>query len=162
MVEWSVIRFVAAVGLMLFAESALASPQTEISAYRKAHGLSPVTVDSKLTALAIKQASAMATSGVMDHAAYASFQSRIGPYGANSAAENIAMGTETFASTFALWKSSPGHNANLLMSGARRIGIASASGHGRTFWALILASPKETSKVQPLTHHLCVLGLCLP
>src|SRR6266508_2556635 len=136
----------AAAILALSASAALAGPESEISAYRKIHGLSAVTVDPALNALAAKQADAMAASGVMDHSVYAAFGQRISAYNTGAAAENIAMGTKSFAETFAVWKASPGHNANLLMGGARRIGIASASGNGRTYWALILAAPSEPKR----------------
>ena len=136
----------AAVMLALSASAALASPQSEISAYRKSHGLSAVTVDPALNALAAKQANAMAARGVMDHSVYAPFGQRISAYHTSVAAENIAMGTRSFAETLAIWEASSGHNANLLLGSARRIGIASASGHGRTYWALILAAPSEPKR----------------
>jgi hypothetical protein len=132
--------------LALSASAALASPQSEISAYRKSHGLSAVTVDPALNALAAKQANAMAARGVMDHSVYAPFGQRISAYHTSVAAENIAMGTRSFAETLAIWEASSGHNANLLLGSARRIGIASASGHGRTYWALILAAPNEPKR----------------
>ena len=139
-------RLIAIVGLTLLASSASADPQSEISEYRKSYGLSAVIVDPKLTELARKQASAMAERSSLDHNVYASFRSRIASYGAPSAAENIAMGTRTFKDTFAVWKSSSGHNANLLLRNATRIGLASASGHGTTYWALILAGPAEPKR----------------
>ena len=136
----------AAVILALSASAALASPASEISAYRKSHGLSAVSADPALNALAAKQANAMAARGVMDHSVYAPFAQRISAYNTAGAAENIAMGTRSFSETLAIWKSSSGHNANLLMGSARRIGIASASDHGRTYWALILAAPSEPKR----------------
>ena len=139
-----------AVILALSASAALASPESEISAYRRSHGLSAVALDPALSALAAKQAHAMAASGVMDHSVYAPFGQRISAYSTTSAAENIAMGTRSFAETLALWKASSGHNANLLLGSARRIGIASASGHGRTYWALILAAPSEPKRRKDL------------
>jgi uncharacterized protein YkwD len=134
---------IAIVAFMVLASVALADPQSEISAYRKNYGLSAVTVDPALTELATKQANTMAERGSLDHNVYASFRSRMAPYGALSAAENIAMGTRTFEDTLAVWKSSSGHNANLLLRSATRIGVASASHHGTKYWALILAGPKE-------------------
>ncbi len=136
----------AAAILVLSASAALATPASEISAYRKSRGLSAVTVDPALSALAAKQADAMASRGVMDHSVYAPFAQRISAYDTAAAAENIAYGTKSFAETLAIWKASSGHNANLLMGDARRIGIASASGHGRTYWALILAAPHESKR----------------
>jgi uncharacterized protein YkwD len=136
-------RLIAIVGLTLLASPVCADPQSEISAYRKSRGLSAVTVDAKLTELARKQATAMAERRSLDHNVYASFRSRMASYGSPIAAENIAMGTRTFGDTFAVWKSSSGHNANLLLRNATRIGLASAFGHGTTYWALILAAPAE-------------------
>ena len=136
----------AAMILALSATAALASPESEISAYRRSHGLPAVTADPALNALAAKQAHAMAASGVMDHSVYAPFAQRISAYSTVAAAENIAMGTKTFSETLAIWKASSGHNTNLLMGDARRIGIASASGHGRTYWALILSAPNAPKR----------------
>jgi hypothetical protein len=133
----------AIVGFTLLASPALADPQSEISAYRKSYGLPAVTVDPKLTELARKQANAMAERRSMDHDVYASFSSRMASYGAVSAAENLAMGTKTFEGTLRVWKFSWGHNANLLKRNVTRIGLASASSHGTTYWALILAAPAE-------------------
>jgi len=79
----------------------------------------------------------------MDHNVYASFHSRIKPYGSPAAAENIAMGTKTFEETLAIWKFSSGHNANLLKPNVTRMGLASASRDGTTRWALILAARSE-------------------
>jgi uncharacterized protein YkwD len=135
--------WVAVISLTSLASAAWADPQSEVSAYRKSYGLSAVTEDAKLTELARQQANAMAERRSMDHNVYASFHSRIAPYGSTSAAENIAMGTKTFGETLAIWKSSSGHNANLLNPNVRRIGLASASRDGTTYWALILAAPPE-------------------
>jgi hypothetical protein len=63
------------------------------------------------------------------------------PFGSPVAAENLAMGTKTFGETLATWKSSSGHNANLLNPNVTRMGLASASRDGTTYWALILAAP---------------------
>jgi cysteine-rich secretory family protein len=140
---------VIAVLFLLTTSLAFADPQSEISAYRKSHGLSPVTIDPKLTALASRQAKAMATRGVMDHSVYAPFSTRIASYGTTSAGENIAMGTKTFEETLAIWKGSWGHNANLLLGSADRMGIASASGNGKTYWALVLAAgPSKKPKLR--------------
>jgi len=94
----------------------------------------------------------MAERRSMDHNVYASFHTRIAPYGSASAAENLAMGTKTFEETLAMWKSSHGH-ANLLNHNVTRIGLASASHDGTTYWALILAAPPEPpqSKVRVLS-----------
>jgi len=145
--------WVAVISLALLATAAWADPQSEISAYRKSYSLPAVTADAKLTELARQQANAMAERRSMDHNVYASFHPRITPYGSASAAENLAMGTKTFEETLAMWKSSYGHNANLLNRNVTRMGLASASRDGTTYWALILAAPPEPpqSKVRVLS-----------
>jgi hypothetical protein len=136
-------RLIVIVAFTLLASPAISDPASEISAYRKSYGLSAVTVDPKLTELALKQATAMADRRSLDHNVYASFRSRMASYGSPSAAENLAMGTRTFNDTFAIWKSSSGHNANLLKRNVTRIGLASASRDGTTYWTLIMAAPTE-------------------
>ena len=118
-----------------------------ISRYRREHGLSTVKTDPKLTAIAERQAKAMAASGIMDHSVAGSFAYRISDAHLGMASENIAAGTKTWAETFRLWRNSPDHNANLLQSRADSIGVAvSSNNHTRykTFWAMVIAerSPK--------------------
>ncbi len=141
-------RFLAIIILLTFSvgevRAASGDAAAAISAYRREHGLPAVTTDARLTQLALEQAQAMAHAGVMDHSVAAPFSTRIARYDAAVAAENIAAGTHDFASTFVLWKESPGHNANLLRSGVTRIGIASAEAPAtkyKIYWALILARP---------------------
>ena len=98
--------------------------------YRKSYGLSAVTVDPKLTELARKQANRDGRAGFNGSRCVCIIWLSMASYGAASAAENIAIGTRTFGGTLALWKSSSGHNANLLKRNVTRIGLASASGHG--------------------------------
>jgi hypothetical protein len=147
--------WVAVISFTLLASAAWADPQSEISVYRKSHGLSAVTEDAKLSELARQQANAMAERRSMDHNVYASFRSRIMPYGSPVAAENLAMGTKTFGDTLATWKSSSGHNANLLNPNVTRMGLASASRDGTTYWALILAAPSTSP--QPNVRVLSLL-----
>ena len=160
--EQRMLTWVAVISLTLLASSAWADPQSEISVYRKSHGFSEVTEDAKLTELARQQANAMAERRSMDHNVYASFSSRIAPYGSASAAENIAMGTKTFAETLATWKSSSGHNANLLKSNVTRIGLASASRDGTTYWALILAAQPKPPQPKPPLRNVRVLSIFPP
>jgi uncharacterized protein YkwD len=113
----------------------------EISAYRRAHGLSAVRADSRLSAVALKQAQAMASSGNISHSAAGSFSSRVAALRKSRAAENIAAGFLTFAETLKQWKESAGHRANLLMPGAKKVGVASvanARSPYRMFWAMVI------------------------
>ena len=108
-------KTIATILVLILTTPAMASDMAgAISQYRRAHGLSAVKSDHTLTAIAQRQANAMAASNVLDHGAGGSFVSRISTANASSAAENIAVGTRTWADTFRMWKSSAGHNANLL------------------------------------------------
>jgi uncharacterized protein YkwD len=135
--------WIAAVGLVLgFSVSAFAGDYAgQISAYRRAHGLSTVRADSKLSAVALRQAQAMAASGTISHAAAGSFSSRVAPLRKSRAAENIAAGFLSFAETLKQWQESAGHRANLLMPGAKKVGVASvanARSPYRMFWAMVI------------------------
>jgi len=122
-----------------------------ISEYRRAHGLPAVKTDAQLTGIAQRQAHAMAASGVMDHSVAGPFSARIAGANANAAAENIAMGTKTWAGTLQLWKSSAGHNANLLLPGATSVGVAvahNAQTRYKTFWAMVIARKGERRRLR--------------
>jgi uncharacterized protein YkwD len=109
-----------------------------ISAYRVSQGLSPVVVDGRLNKAAEYQARAVAGAGQLSHG---SFGSRMGEFGIKGyAAENLSAGSSTVDGAIGRWKASAGHNSNLLMPEARRIGLARADaqgGYGR-YWALVL------------------------
>jgi Cysteine-rich secretory protein family len=119
-----------------------------ISRYRREHGLSSVKTDPELTAIAERQAKAMAASGIMDHSVAGSFSSRVSSVNTSRAAENIAAGTKTWADTLRMWQNSPGHNANLLQAKADSVGVAVARNENtryKIFWAMVIAekAPKE-------------------
>jgi len=111
-----------------------------VSQYRTANGLSPVVVDPTLNGAAEVQARAVAQAGSLSHGEFAS---RMASFGINGvSAENLVAGSRTVDQAMARWKASPGHNRNLLMPEARRIGIAYASSPGagyEHYWALVLA-----------------------
>jgi hypothetical protein len=112
-----------------------------ISQYRREHGLPAVKTDSKLTAVAEHQAKAMAETGIMDHSVAGAFSTRIANADTNSAGENIAAGTKTWADTLRMWKASPGHNENLLLADADIIGVAVSHNETtryKTFWAMVI------------------------
>jgi uncharacterized protein YkwD len=64
----------------------------EISAYRKTHKLPAVKLDSRLNAVALQQAQAMAASGSVSHSAAGNFSSRVAPLRKSRAAETIGAG----------------------------------------------------------------------
>jgi uncharacterized protein YkwD len=112
-----------------------------ISQYRREHGLPAVKTDPKLTAVAQRQAQAMASSGIMDHDVAGSFATRISGANVVAGAENIAAGTRTWADTLRMWKESPGHNKNLLTPGADIVGVAVARNENtryKVYWAMVI------------------------
>jgi len=109
-----------------------------ISAYRVSKGLSPVTVDSRLNKAAEHQARVVAAAGRLSHG---SFVSRMDQYGISGySAENLSAGQNSVDGAISRWKASPGHNSNLLMPQARKIGLARADADNRygRYWALVL------------------------
>jgi uncharacterized protein YkwD len=118
-----------------------------ISAYRHRHGLPAVRTDSRLMAMARRQAQAMAARDRMSHDVGGDFGTRLrrAGYVAAVAAENIAAGQRSWSEAFAGWVSSSGHRSNLLLRGATRVGYASASARAgsryRTYWAMVIAAP---------------------
>jgi uncharacterized protein YkwD len=114
---------------------------SQISAYRRAHGLSAVRMDSRLSAVARRQAQAMASRGVVNHTVAGNFTVRVAGLRKRLAAENIAAGFATFSETLKEWEDSAGHRENLLMAGAHKVGVASAvnrrSPYG-VFWAMVI------------------------
>jgi uncharacterized protein YkwD len=122
-----------------------------ISQYRVAHGLSAVKMDPQLTAVAERQAQAMAKNGVMDHNVAAPFSVRVADVPVGAAGENLAQDTKTWAETIQRWETSPGHNANLLLPDATHIGVAVAYNQQthQLFRALVIGRIVEKRLFQP-------------
>ena len=113
----------------------------EISAYRRAHRLPAVKSDARLAAVALKQARAMAESGSVSHNAAGNFAMRVAPLRKSRAAENIGAGFLSFSEMLKQWEDSTGHRENLLMAGARRVGVAAVDNPKspyRKFWAMVI------------------------
>lgn len=111
-----------------------------VSRYRLAHGLNAVRLDTGLGEAAEMQARAVAEAGQLSHG---DFEHRMARFGAPSiAAENLGAGVASVPAVMAMWRRSPGHDANLLLADVERIGIAHVetpdAGY-RTYWALELA-----------------------
>lgn len=113
-------------------------PAMLISAFRHQHGEESVAASHVLTRIAQEQASAMAARDSLDHNALAPFSSRIDRSGFSRAAENIAYGHADFASTLEQWTNSARHRANLLLRGARWVGVAHAQNGHRIYWAMVI------------------------
>jgi hypothetical protein len=136
--------------MMLAASTACAEDITAmISQYRREHGLPAVKTDAKLTAVALRQAQAMANSGVMDHDVAGSFASRVAGANMTPAAENIAAGTKTWADTLRIWKASTGHNKNLLLADADSLGVAVAYNENtlyKAYWAIVIGRKEAKTR----------------
>lgn len=119
-----------------------------ISGYRANNGLPAVTLDPTLMRLAKAQAEVMAERNKLDHNVGKPFAVRLkdSGYDAKRAAENIGAGYHTLAQAFSGWRDSQPHNANMLLEGATRMGIAAVytpKSKYKVFWSLIIAQPDE-------------------
>ena len=120
-----------------------------ISGYRANNGLPTVALDPELMRLAKAQAEVMAKKDKLDHGAGKPFVQRLkaSGYDAKRAAENISAGYHTLAEAFSGWRDSNPHRANMLLTGATRMGIAAVytpASKYKVYWSLILAEPDET------------------
>jgi len=107
---------------------------TSLNGFRAAHGLSQLSTDSKLTALASEHSADMARRDSLDHDG---FMTSRGPRGAR--AENVAYGCKDSPCTIQQWVNSSGHRRNMLIPGLTRYGLASAvSPSGKTYWTLLV------------------------
>ena len=123
------------------------NPAALISAFRRQHGEGSVTIDGALTRIAQEQANAMAGRDLLDHDVLAPFSSRMSRSRFNRAAENIAYGHADFASTLKQWTNSAGHRANLLLHGAKWIGVAHAQSGRRMYWAMVIGGEMKDHAV---------------
>ncbi len=102
----------------------------EMNQTRGAHGLRPLALDPALLRAARFHSAAMLRGGFFAHG---DFFSRIRRFGARGPAfgENLAWGTGRYASAqgfVSRWLASPGHRANLLRPGFRRVGVGAVTG----------------------------------
>ena len=130
------------------AELDSAAAASMISGYRSNNGLPSVTLDPALTAMAQAQAEAMAKRDRLDHNVKKPFAARLkaAGYDPKRAAENIGAGYHTLAEAFSGWRDSRPHNANMLLPGATRMGIAAVyapSSKYKVYWTLIVAEPED-------------------
>jgi uncharacterized protein YkwD len=122
-----------------------AAAAAALNAYRASHGLAPARIDPALTAMAQRQADAMAAGNKMSHDVAGSFASRLAASGADptEAGENLGGGYYSLQEAMAGWRNSPEHDANLLMTNATRLGVAIAKDprtHYGVYWAMELAA----------------------
>lgn len=136
------LTLVAALAISGIGSASAADYAGAISAFRRAHNLSAVTLDGKLNAVAMTQAQAMSSSGRVSHDVAGPFSTRVAKLRKSKAAENIAAGFLSFSETLKQWEDSPGHRENLLMPGARKVGVAYVANPKspyRMFWAMVIS-----------------------
>ncbi len=119
-----------------------------VNDYRSTKGLAPLSLDPQATAAAQVLVKDMAQHDRMSHA---------GPGGQNVgqrllaagysyglAAENVGVGQASAGDAIEGWKKSPANSRNMLLPGAKHIGIAyeyKPDTQHKTFWALVVAAP---------------------
>ena len=123
-----------------------------INNYRISKGLRPLKLNRKLSEAAREHSKDLARHDRISH--YGSDGSdplvrvqRTG-YPVHLAAENVGTGQVSLAEVFKGWQKSPGHNENLLLKGAKEMGIAlviEPSTEYKTFWTLVLGSKRKTA-----------------
>ncbi len=122
-----------------------------INGYRAQHGLAPLSVSTNLNRAATWMATDLATSGRWSHtdSLGRTFDVRIRDCGGLPwNGENLASGTvlSSAGGAFEVWRSSAGHNANMLTASYRQIGIArvySASSPYGWYWATDFSSTHD-------------------
>ena len=117
----------------------------DLNGYRASHGLSPVRLDPSLTAMAQRQAEAMAAANQVSHEVAGSFSARLTAAGVatREAGENLGAGYRSVAEAMDGWRGSPAHDANLLLPRATRFGIALAKDPSTdygVYWAMVIAA----------------------
>jgi hypothetical protein len=127
--------------------------QQMINDYRRSHGLGPVEIHPRLTAAAQEHSEDLARHDTISHQGSDGSQpwtrvERAG-YPARFTAENVSVGRISMDSLIMGWRHSPPHNANLLASNARQMGIAMVYRPGtryKTYWTLVLGAQRDADK----------------
>ena len=104
---------------------------TLVNEYRAEYGLSPVRVDSDLTAAAVVRAKECAVSFSHtrpDGSSWSTVSSK-------ARGENIAMGYNSAEKVMAAWMTSEGHRANILRESFTTIGVGAYEVNGVLYWA---------------------------
>ena len=100
-----------------------------MNAARAAHGLQPLHLDAGLGRAAGAHSSEMLRGNTFSHGDFAGRMAAF--HLAGSLGENLAWGTGSAGSARSIvrmWLASPGHRANLLRPGFRRVGLGLAHG----------------------------------
>lgn len=118
-----------------------------LNQYRAQNGLPLLALNTKLKAAAHIQAVDMATNDFISHVGSNGSRmiDRVAQtgYRYRTVGENLGAGQASVEQMMTSWKNSPGHNANLLMAGAREMGLVLAYNPNKkfqTYWVLELGA----------------------
>ena len=127
-----------------------------INDYRVSKGLGPLVATRLLGQVAYDHSLDMATHAYFDHAdqqGHSPFdRMRAAGYQGGWMAENIAAGNGNAAATFDQWKNSPGHDANMLGTHYKAIGIGRAHADGSPYgwyWTTDFGDVVDASEIAP-------------
>lgn len=99
---------------------------TLINQYRQRHHLPQLVADARLTSLAQEHVLAMAEQRQLSHDG---FDSRIKRANSRRCVENVGWNYPRAETQLAAWRTSPGHNVNLLNTEVNRVGVAVFRGY---------------------------------
>lgn len=106
-----------------------------LNGYRQANGIAPLKISPNLSRAAAFMSEDLKAKGYWDHfepSGRSPFQRAFDcGYPSTNTGENLAI-SYSGANALALWKTSPGHNANMLASQWKVVGIGQAGG----YWAM--------------------------
>lgn len=105
-----------------------------INSYRAERELGRLAMKPELTRLALDHSRAMKRSGKLSHDGFKGRFRKAAAGGARSCVENVGWNYPTAAGQFEGWRTSPGHNTNMLDPAIKTAGIA-RSGAYTTFFA---------------------------
>lgn len=97
-----------------------------VNEYRTSEHLAALAVDATIAELAREHSAAMAKAGRLSHD---DFSSRVRRSGFAICVENVAWNYRSADDQFNGWRSSPGHDHNMLDRRVERIGVAVVSGY---------------------------------
>ncbi len=128
---------------------------SELNIYRAEHGLSPLTVSTKLNEASRIHSADLSRAGIISHegtdgSTHGDRAHRVG-YNFTIAGENVATGQRSWDDVFQAWKDSPGHNENLLRPDVSEFGIAlvyEPTTTYSTYWTMLVAEPMDVTAMQ--------------
>lgn len=138
----------------------------QINNYRTSKNLKPLVMEATLKGLAYKHSNDMALRDKLSHDSSdeTTFEQRMEKSGLKYtvAVENIAMSNskDFITKTFELWKSSPGHNSNMLGKGITHAGIGFAKSTSGAWYATFDAADVRVEQLKVTKRESVKLELC--